>query len=119
MFAKFKTKGFNLEATRILKPHRITSLFMFMAIAYCYACKLGEIANNLKPKLKKLKHNGHTRITKEHSAFNRGIDLLKIFVDNYLSYSAFIFKRLSRILSSPPNSYIDRRLAITKIIMIR
>jgi len=120
MFAKFKTKGFNLEATRILKPHRITSLFMFMAIAYCYACKLGEIANNLKPtKLKKLKHNGHTRITKEHSTFNRGIDLLKIFVDNYLSYSTVIFKQLSRILSLPPNTCIDRRLAVTRIIMIR
>nr|WP_279639063.1 IS4 family transposase [Aquella oligotrophica] len=120
MFAKSKTKGFNLEATRIMKPHRITSLFIFMAIAYCYACKLGEIANNLKPtKLKKLKHNGHSRIAKEHSTFNRGIDLLKIFVDNYLSYSAVIFKQLSRILSLQPNSYIDRRLAITRIIMIR
>lgn len=47
MFAKFKTKGFNLEATRILKPQRIISLFVFMAIAYRYPCKLGEIANNL------------------------------------------------------------------------
>lgn len=120
MFAKFKTKGFNLESTRIMKPEPIISLFMFMAIAYCYACKLGEIANNIKPtKLKKLKHNENTRVTKEHSTFNRGTDLLKIFVDNYLSYSSVIFKQLSRILSLPPNSCIDRRFAITKIIMIR
>jgi hypothetical protein len=62
MFAKFKTKGFNLESTRIMKSNRIVSLFMFMAIAYCYACKLGEIANELKPsKLKKLKENNQIR----------------------------------------------------------
>jgi hypothetical protein len=122
MFAKFKTKGFNLESTRIMKSERIISLFMFMAIAYCYACKLGEIANTIKPtKLKtiKIKNNENTRISKEHSIFNRGADLLKILVDNYLSYSAVIFKQLSRILSLPPNTCIDRRLAITKIIMIR
>lgn len=120
MFAKFKTKGFNLESTRLMKANRLVSLFMFMAIAYCYCCKLGEIANNLKPtKLKKLKHNNHIRITKEYSIFNRGADLLKILLDNYLSYSAVIFKQLSRILSLPPNTCLDRRLAIIKIIKIR
>lgn len=119
MFAKLKTKGFNLESTRIMKSERIISLFMFMDIAYCYACKLGEVANKLKPtKLKKLKHNTHTRISKEHSTFNRGADLLKTLVDNYLSYSAVIFKQLSRILSLPPNTCIDKRSAITKIIMM-
>lgn len=91
MFAKFKTKGFNLGSTRIMKPERIISLFMFMAITYCYACKLGKIDNRLKPtKLKKLKHNEHTYVTKEHIIFNRGVDLLKILVNNYLSYSAII-----------------------------
>ncbi len=85
MSAKFKTKGFNLESTRIMKSERSISLFMFMAIAYCYACKLGEVANKLKSiKLKKLKHNTHTRISKEHSTFNRGADLLNILVDSYL-----------------------------------
>ena len=86
MFAKFKTKGLNLESTRIMKHNRITSLFMFMAIAYCYACKLGIIANQLKPtKLKILKTNNGIRITQEVSIFNRGYDLLKIFLNNYLS----------------------------------
>jgi len=119
MFAKFKTKGLNLESTRIMKHNRITSLFMFMAIAYCYACKLGIIANQLKPtKLKILKTNNGIRITQEVSIFNRGYDLLKIFLNNYLSYKVVINKQLSRILSSPPNSCIDRRLAIVKIIKI-
>ncbi len=119
MFAKFKTKGLNLESTKIMKHNRITSLFMFMAIAYCYACKLGNIANQLKPtKLKALKTNNSIRITQEFSIFKRGYDLLKIFMDNYLSYSAVINKQLSKILSSPPNPCIDRRLAIVKIIKI-
>ena len=92
---------------------------MFMAIAYCYACKLGIIANQLKPtKLKILKTNNGIRITQEVSIFNRGYDLLKIFLNNYLSYKVVINKQLSRILSSPPNSCIDRRLAIVKIIKI-
>ena len=51
--------------------------------------------------------------------FNREADLLNILVDNYLSYSPVVFKQLSRILSLPPNTCIDRHLAITKIIMIR
>ncbi|GEM_PF-5635507 len=83
MFAKFKTKGFSLESTRIRKTERSITLFMFMAIAYCHACKLGEIANRLKPtKLKtiKIKNNGNTRISKEHSTFNRGADLLNNLV---------------------------------------
>ena len=122
MFAKFKTKGYNLESTRVMKHNRIISLFKFIAIAYCYACKLGIIANKLKPsKLKQLKNktNNTERITLERSIFNRGADLLKIFVDNYLSYKTVIFKQLSRILSLPPNTCINKRLAIVKVIMKR
>lgn len=121
MFAKFKTKGFKLESTHLMKSNRVVSLFMFMAIAYCYTCKIGAIINKLKPsKLKKLKNNDNSiRITTEFSIFNRGADLLKILLDNYLSYKAVIFKQLSRILSSPPNTCIDRRLALVRIIMIR
>lgn len=121
MFAKFKTKGLKLESTHLMKSNRVVSLFMFMAIAYCYTCKIGEIVNTLKPsKLKKLQDNDNSiRITKEFSIFNRGADLLKILVDNYLSYKAVIFKQLSRILSSPPNTCIDRRSALVRIIMTR
>lgn len=121
MFAKFKTKGLKLESTHLMKSSRVVNLFMFMAIAYCYSCKIGEIINTLKPtKLKQLKNdNNSMRTTKEFSLFNRGADLLKILVDNHLSYKAVIFKQLSRILSSPPNTCIDKRLAIVRIIMIR
>lgn len=42
--------------TKNIKLEQIINLFMSMAIAYCYACKLGEIANRLKPtKLKTMK----------------------------------------------------------------
>lgn len=120
MFAKFKTKGLKLESTRIMKHQRIQSLFMLMSIAYCYAIKIGDIANKLKPnKLKTLKnHDSNTiRITPEHSIFNRGINLLKILVENYLSHSAVITKQLSKILSpDSQNSCINRCSALANII---
>lgn len=120
MFAKFKTKGLKLESTRVMKHKRVQSLFMLMAIAYCYAIKIGDIANSINPsKLKTLKrHDSNTnRTTPEHSIFNRGINLLKIFIENYLSYSAVITKQLSKILSpKSQNSCIHRRSALAKII---
>lgn len=120
MFAKFKTKGLKLESTRIMKHQRIMSLFMLMSIAYCYAIKIGNIANKLKPsKLKTLRNcNSNTvRIAPEHSIFNRGINLLKILIENYLSHSAVITKQLSKILSpKQQNSCRDRRSALATII---
>ncbi len=119
MFAKFKTKGLKLESTKIMKSNRIRSLFMLMSIAYCYAIKIGDIANTLKPsKIKILKNHDSntTRPSPEHSIFNRGINLLKILVEKHLSYSSVINKQLSKMFDSPQNSCIDRRSALAKII---
>lgn len=119
MFAKFKTKGLKLESTRIMKHNRIESLFMLMSIAYCYAIKIGNVVNVIKPsKIKVLKgHDSNTtRESPEHSIFNRGINLLKILVEKHLSYNAVINKQLSKILNSPQNSCLDRRSALAKII---
>ena len=81
---------------------------------------IDDIANKLKPnKLKTLKnHDSNTiRITPEHSIFNRGINLLKILVENYLSHSAVITKQLSKILSpDSQNSCINRCSALANII---
>ncbi len=58
MFGKFKTKGFNLEASKLTNTKRLSSLFLLMAIAYSIALKIGTIANNINPiPIKRIKLN--------------------------------------------------------------
>ncbi len=73
MFGKFKIKGFNLESTHLTKYNRLSSLFTLIASAYCYSCKIGSIANSIKPiKIKKLKRSNTIQETSEFSLFNYG-----------------------------------------------
>ncbi len=117
MFAKFKTKGLNLESTHLMKEHRVHNLFYLMTIAYAIFCKLGHFASKIKPiKIKKHKHDNDIRISPEFSLFNLGFNLLKNFYDNFLCSRVVIFKQLYQILNYPPNRRIPKRLAIHHII---
>jgi hypothetical protein len=117
MFAKFKTKGLNLESTHIMKQHRVHNLFYIMTIAYCTVCKLGYFANKVKSiKLKHLKYDNAYRKYPEFSLFNLGANLLKNLFDNFLCNRVVIFKQLYQILNYPPNRSISKRLAIHHII---
>ena len=64
MFGKFKTKGFNLESSKLTNTKRLSSLFLLMAIAYSIAIKIGTIANNINPiPIKRIKENNNIRTT--------------------------------------------------------
>lgn len=116
MFAKFKTKGLNLEATHLMKEHRVHNLFYLMTIAYAIFCKLGHFASKMKPiKIKKHKQNLAFRTSPEFSLFNLGSNLLKNLFDNFLCDRVVIFKQLYQIINYPPNRSIPRRLAISRI----
>jgi hypothetical protein len=70
LFSCLKTKGFNLENTHLTKPERMKRLLAVLAIAFCWAHKVGEWQHELKPvKLKK-----HQR--PEKSLFRLGLDWL-------------------------------------------
>lgn len=112
MFGKFKTKGFNLESSKLTNTKRLSSLFLLMAIAYSIALKIGTIANNINPiPIKCIKENKNIRTTFLFSLFNFGSKLLEIFFDNYLS-SKVAIKQLQKILNYPPNHLVNKRLAI-------
>jgi len=117
MFAKFKTKGLNLESTHIMKQHRVHNLFYILTITYCIVCKLGQLANKVKSiKLKHLKYDTAYRRYPEFSLFNLGANLLKNLFDNFLCNRVVIFKQLYQILNYPPNRSIPKRFAIHHII---
>lgn len=116
MFAKFKTKGLNLESTHLMKEHRVHNLFYLMTIACAIFCKLGYFASKMKPiKIKKHKQNLDIRTSPEFSLFNLGFNLLKNLYDNFLCDRVVIFKQLYHILNYPPNRSITKRLAISRI----
>ncbi len=117
MFGKFKIKGFNLESTHLTKYNRLSSLFTLIAIAYCYSCKIGSIANNIKPiKTKKLKRNNIVQETPEFSLFNYGFYLLKNIIISYLSDEAVVARQLHKILNYPPNTSISKHFRLYRII---
>jgi hypothetical protein len=71
MFKAFKSSGFDMESTHITHPDRLHTLFAVMAIAFCVACKTGEICANEQPiPIKK-----HGR--KAQSTFRIGLDAIK------------------------------------------
>jgi len=70
LFSCLKTRGFNLENTHLTDPERMKRLLAVLAIAFCWAHKIGEWQHELKPiKLKK-----HQR--PEKSLFRLGLDWL-------------------------------------------
>jgi len=118
MFGNFKTKSFNLESTHVTQYHRLSALFMLLAISYCYCCKLGYIANQIKPIAeKKIKQPDGTKVTRpEFTFFKYGFYLLKNIFDNFLSDSAVIARQLYQILNYSPETTIPKRSRLYKII---
>ena len=100
MFANFKAKSFNLESTHISQYHRLSALFTLMAISYCYCCKIGYVANSIKPiPTKKVKRSDNIYQCKpEFTFFKFGFYLLKNFFDNCLFNGAVIHKQLQQRL---------------------
>ncbi len=119
MFGNFKTKSFDLESTHITQYHRLSALFMIIAITYCFSCKMGYIANKIKPiKQKKLKdQNGNIVFRPEFTIFKYGFYLLKNFFNNFLSYSAVVAKQLYKILCYHFSPNYHRRSRIIQIIL--
>lgn len=118
MFGNFKTKSFDLESTHITNYQRLSSLFMLMAISYCYCVKIGYMAHKINPiPDKKIKKTDGTKVIRpEFTLFKYGFYLLKNFCDNFLCDSAIIARQLYQILNYPPETKVSKRLRITRII---
>lgn len=74
LFASLKTRGFNLESTRIRCPVRLKNLLSLLTIAVFWAYQCGELISSRKP----IQVLAHGRL--EQSVFRVGLDALERFL---------------------------------------
>jgi hypothetical protein len=71
LFGCLKTRGFRMEDTHMTDGDRIEKLVFILAIAFCWAYRLGELQEQLSPIAVK------THGRKEKSVFRAGMDLIR------------------------------------------
>lgn len=76
LFGMFKTRGFCLESTHFTDPERLSRLLALMALAMCWAMKVGQWLHSHTP----LKVKKHGR--REKSLFRYGLDHLRSIVND-------------------------------------
>lgn len=76
LFGMFKTRGFNLESTHFIDSQRLSKLLALMALAMCWAMKVGAWLHSHQP----LKFKKHGR--REKSLFRYGLDHLRSIVND-------------------------------------
>ena len=71
LFSAVKKRGFDLEATHLTEPQRLSNLFFVVSIAFVWAYRQGDfVVKNNKPI--KLKNHGYP----QHSIVRHGLDVL-------------------------------------------
>jgi len=95
LFTALKTRGFNLEDTHITQLDRLAKLMAIVAIAFCWAHKVGEWQHEIKPI--KIKKHGRKAI----SLFHYGINQLRNAFCGIKRSSEEMLK-LTHILIAPP-----------------
>ncbi len=71
LFGAFKSRGFNLEDTRVTDPLRSERLFALLVLALVWALRVGEVVSNRKPT--PIRGNGRP----VRSLFRVGLDCLR------------------------------------------
>ena len=71
LFGALKTRGFNLEETRVTQSHRLENLVLLLAIAILWALRVGLFVSNLG------KGRVRTDGTRFYSLFRVGLDFLR------------------------------------------
>lgn len=104
LFGSLKTKGFNFEDTHLTKPERLSKLMGILVITFCWAHKVGEWKNEIKPI--KIKNHGRRAISLFHLGAN---ELRNAFCS---IRSPKIILKLIKIFFTPPSSQV-LKLGIT------
>lgn len=76
LFGMFKTRGFCMESTHFTDSERLSKLLALMALAMCWAMKVGQWLHSHKP----LRVKKHGR--REKSLFRYGLDYLRSVVSD-------------------------------------
>jgi Transposase DDE domain len=93
LFGALKTRGFNLEDTRLTDEARLSRLFALLALAFTWAFLVGQwqaAVNGLK-----LKKHGYP----PKSVFRRGLDMLCRLVTNFEHFDLIAWKKVIKLLS--------------------
>ena len=93
LFGALKTRGFNLEDTRLTDEARLARLFALLALAFTWAFLVGQWQAAVKGL--KLKKHGYP----PKSVFRRGLDLLCRLVTNLESRDLIAWNKVIRLLS--------------------
>lgn len=103
LFGSLKTKGFNLEDTHLTNLDRLAKLMAVLAIAFCWAHKIGEWQNEIKPI--KIKKHGRKAI----SLFHYGINKLRNVFCGIRRSSKEIMRLIQLLFAPPPMTGIAKR----------
>ena len=85
LFGCLKSKGFNLEDTKLCDPERLSKLFALLTITFIWCYKVGEWSNDKKP----IRILTHKRLAQ--SLFRKGLDELnRIALNAHHMFDSFI-----------------------------
>jgi hypothetical protein len=93
LFGALKSRGFNLEDTRLQDPERISRLLALLAVAFTWAFVVGEWQAALKEL--KLKKHGYP----PNSIFRLGLNLLCRLVTNLEHGDLVAWRKVIKLLS--------------------
>jgi hypothetical protein len=88
MFGCLKTRGFRMEDTHIIDPDKIEKVMFVLAIAFCWAYRIGDIRDRVQA----IEVKTHGR--KARSLFREGLNLIRRAI-----LGRWILKKFKRLLS--------------------
>jgi hypothetical protein len=99
LFQGLKSRGFHFENTHITKQERLSSLLAVLAVAFCWAHKIGEWKALIKPIIfKQFRH----RRQPQYTFFHYGLEFIRDILLNPERFLHRQFFHLLRLLPSFP-----------------
>lgn len=93
LFGALKSRGFNLEDTRLQDPERLSKLLALLALAFTWAFVVGAWQANIKEL--KLKKHGYP----PKSIFRLGLNILCRLATNFEHFDVTVWNRVIKLLS--------------------
>jgi len=93
LFGALKSRGFNLEDTRLQDPERLSRLLGLLALAFTWAFIVGQ----WQAAIKELKLKKHGYLPK--SIFRLGLNTLCRLVTNLEYFDLYIWNKVIKLLS--------------------
>lgn len=93
LFGALRSRGFNLEETRLQDPERISRLLALLALAFTWAFVVGEWQAVIKEL--KLKKHGYP----PQSVFRLGLNILCRLVTNFERFDLVVWNKVIKLLS--------------------